>query len=201
MLFDKIKLEPDERILKTVRKHWFIITIELLGVIFMISLPILLLFLVMLFPGLLTPFLEQGPFGPVLGAFLSTYGLVILFGAGVWILFSIMTGFTIWTHYYLDLWVITDRRIILVDQVSFFNRNVSIFRLERMQDIEYKITGILATLLNFGTLKAQTAGAHESNFTSTGLPDPRGLQATIQTAMDARLGKLHIQADEVAMHH
>jgi len=191
MLFDKIKLEADEVILKTVRKHWFIITIELLSIILMILLPFLVALALYSFPDVIS----------ILNLNLGEYAAPIVFGIAAWTLFSILTGFSIWTHYYLDLWIITDRRIILIDQVSFFNRNVSIFRLERMQDIEYKITGILATLLNFGTLKAQTAGAHESNFTSTGLPDPRGLQATIQGAMDNRLGKLHIQADEVAMHH
>ena len=121
-----------------------------------------------------------------------------VFFSCVWVLLLLLTSFAIWTHYYLDLWVVTDRRIILVDQVKFFNRNVSVFRLERMQDIEYKISGIIPTLLNFGTLKAQTAGANESNFNSTGLPDPRGLQAKIQQAMDARMRALHIDPDDVA---
>jgi len=191
MLFDKIKLEDDEVVLKTVRKHWFIITIELLGVLLMVLAPIVLTIIAGLFSGSI----------PILNSILLEYTTLLVFGGTVWILLTILTGFAIWTHYYLDLWVITDRRIILIDQVSFFNRNVSIFRLERMQDIEYKITGIIPTLLNFGTLKAQTAGAHESNFVSTGLPDPRGLQATIQHCMDNRLAKLHIQPDEIAMHH
>ena len=60
----------------------------------------------------------------------------------------------------------------------------------RMQDIKVTITGIIPTLLNFGTIRAQTASAAESNFTSPALPDPRGLQSLIQTAMDARLQSL-----------
>lgn len=191
MLFDKIKLENDEMILETVRKHWFVIGIELLGAAILVFLPVLILIIAAFIPAELLP----------LGLTLFDYIPEFLFFSCVWVLFSLLTTFMIWTHYYLDLWVVTDRRIILVDQIHFFNRNVSIFRLERMQDIEYKITGIIPTLLNYGTIKAQTAGAHESNFTSTGLPDPRGLQATIQTAMDKRLAKLHIQADEIAMHH
>jgi hypothetical protein len=103
-----------------------------------------------------------------------------------------MAAFSTWTHYYLDLWIITDRRIIVVDQIHFFNRNVSMFRLERLQDIEFKINGVIPTLLNFGTVQAQTAGAHESNFKTTGLPDPRGLQALIQKAMDDRLKELYL---------
>lgn len=191
MLFDKIQLEADEVILKTVRKHWFVITMELLGTLFLLFIPLLLWLLLTQFPQIL---------GIVTGTGLG-YTALFTFGTLLWTLFVLLLSFSIWTHYYLDLWVITDRRIILIDQVHFFNRNVSIFRLERMQDIEYKITGIIATLLNFGTLKAQTAGAHESNFTSTGLPDPRGLQATIQRAMDKRMATLHIQPDEIAMHH
>ena len=123
---------------------------------------------------------------------LSEYTRYITFGIIAWTILVLLSAFTVWTHYYLDLWIITDRRIILVDQIHFFNRNVSIFRLERMQDIEFYVKGIIPTLLNFGTLKAQTAGAHESNFKSTGLPDPRGLQSIIQKAMDERLKTLHV---------
>lgn len=189
MLFDKIQLEKDEVILSTVRKHWFIIFSELFGVFIVALLPLFILFIVF---GLNT--------ANIVALQLSEYSTFIAFGISAWMFFCLLSAFTIWTHYYLDLWVVTDRRIILVDQIHFFNRNVSIFRLERMQDIEFKITGILPTLLNFGTLKAQTAGAHESNFVSTGLPDPRGLQATIQQAMDDRIAALHIAPDEIAIH-
>jgi hypothetical protein len=67
---------------------------------------------------------------------------------------------------------------------------VSSFRLERLQDIKVIIKGIIPTFLNFGTLHAHTAGTDEENFTTTGLPDPRGLQALIQKATDQRLKTL-----------
>ena len=183
MLFEKIELEPGETILKMVRKHWLIIMLELLMMGLVALLPVGLLF------GM--------AFTPLSGLVdWSAYSTLMVFVICFWWLLSIMSAFAIWTNYYLDLWVVTDRRIILVDQINFFNRNVSIFRLERMQDIEYKITGIIPTLLNYGTLKAQTAGGHESNFSSPHLPDPRGLQATIQKAMDERLRVLHIHPDQ-----
>ena len=97
---------------------------------------------------------------------------------------------TAWTQYYLDLWILTDRRIIVIDQVYFFNRKVSNFRLERLQDINVSISGLIPTLLDYGTIRAQTASESESNFESKYLPDPRGLQSQIQQAMDARLNKL-----------
>jgi hypothetical protein len=185
MLFEKIKLEETEEVLTIVRKHWFIIVTELFGTFMMLILPFFLLFILAILPS------ELINFKP----FLSSHTTVFVFAVAAWSLICLLTGFTIWTHYFLDLWIITDRRIILIDQVNFFNRNVSIFRLERLQDIEFIVKGIIPTLLNFGTIKAQTAGAHESNFTTNGLPDPRSLQAIIQSAMDRRLQELHVRPD------
>ena len=181
MLFEKIALEPDEVILKTVRKHWFVIVAELIGVFILFLFPFFILFLIALFPNFLDTFHIE----------LRHYTAIITFAISGWAVLTLMSGFMIWTHYYLDLWIITDRRIILIDQIRFFNRNVSIFRLERLQDIEFTVSGIIPTFLNFGTLKAQTAGHFESNFSSSGLPDPRGLQAIIQKAMDARIMVVH----------
>lgn len=187
MLFEKIKLEEEEKVLKVVRRHWFIITVELFGILVVAMLPFFVLVGYILLPESMK--LVAVPF--------DTYMPHIILGISLWLVLTLMSGFMIWTHYFLDLWVITDHRIIAIEQIHFFNRNVSIFRLERLQDIEYTINGILATLLNFGVISAQTAGHTEHNFRSPGMPDPRGLQAAIQQAMDSRLRALHITADEV----
>jgi len=176
MLLEKIELEENEAVLLTVRKHWFIILSELFGILIMLAAPFLLIILYVLLPTTLPASID-----------LTTYLPLIAFFSAVWLLFSLMAGFSIWTHYYLDLWIVTDRRIIVIDQVGFFNRKVSSFRLERLQDIKVLIAGIIPTFLNFGTIRAQTASAAESNFASTGLPDPRNIQAVIQKATDERL--------------
>lgn len=185
MLFEKIQLEPEEKVLKVVRKHWFVIATELFGTFLMLLVPFVILFLFALFPHKIF----------TIDISLAHYTTIIAFSIATWTVITLMAGFATWTHYYLDLWIITDRRIILVDQISFFNRNVSIFRLERLQDIEFYIKGVIPTLLNFGTIKAQTASAFESNFRTNGLPDPRNLQAIIQKAMDNRLAMIHNNPD------
>ena len=182
MLLDKIQLEPGEEVLATARKHWFVIVAELLVVAIAAIIPLLLSAGLVSMLDIITNSTVE----------IALNGRLISFGVAAWLLLALMSGFTIWTHYYLDLWLITDRRIISVDQIHFFNRNVSIFRLERLQDIQYHINGLLPTFLNFGTISAQTAGHHDHNFRATSMPDPRGLQATIQSAMDKRLSKLHI---------
>ena len=179
MLFEKIELEADEVVIKTVRKHWFVISVELLTIIFFGLMPVIILMVLLALPP-----------QEIINNFLETQTPVIIFALASWLLMSAMATATAWTKYYLDLWVITDRRIILVDQVGFFNRRVSNFRLERLQDIKVSIKGFIPTLLNYGTIRAQTASASENNFESTFLPDPRELQSLIQTAMDDRLKKL-----------
>ncbi len=167
--------------LTVVRKHWFIIVTELFASFLMLLLPFFLLAGFLLMPSELVN----------LDFNLSNQIPLITFCIVLWTILTIMAAFTTWTHYYLDSWIITDRRIILVDQIHFFNRSVSIFRLERLQDIEFSVKGFIPTMLNFGTVQAQTAGAFESNFKTTGLPDPRNLQAMIQKAMDERLSVLN----------
>ncbi len=181
MLFEKIELEAGEVILKVVRKHWFVITAEILGVLFFALFPLFGGFVLLLIPNLL----------PLETLHLDTHLPIILFGISFWLLFTLLSAFMIWTHYFLDLWAITDRRIIVIDQIHFFNRKVSSFRLERLQDIKAQVVGIIPTLLGFGTVHVHTAGNGEDNFASTGLPEPRELQALIQKATDERLKSLH----------
>jgi len=181
MLFEKIELEADEEVLKVLRKHWFIIVTELFAVFCMFLIPFFLLFVIALFPNTLN----------FLSLEIDNLPALVSYGLAAWSLIVLMSGFAIWTHYYLDLWIITDRRIILVDQIHFFNRNVSMIRLERLQDINVSVSGIIPTLLNFGTIKVQSAGAHASHFKTAGLPDPRNVQAIIQLAMDKRIGTLY----------
>lgn len=191
MLFEKIELEKSEIVLKIVRRHWFIIVSELFGIVIAATLPfIALVGSAILLPDLFTTLIAN-----------QTLIYFIILGICAWILLCMLIGFMIWTNYYLDTWVVTDRRIIYIDQLGFFNRNVSMFRLERLQDIEIKVTGILQTFLNFGTISAQTAGSTENNFRSSGLPDPRGLQSIIQRAMDTRLQKIHEQSTSIDSHH
>ncbi len=179
MLFEKIELEPGETVLARVRKHWFIILSELLGSVIFALTPLFILV-----------FYAVGVTLPSTLSISHEQFLLILFIILIWVLLFSLVAFTIWTHYFLDLWIVTDRRIIVIDQIHFFNRNVSSFRLERLQDIKVVISGIIPTFLNFGTLHAHTAGNTEENFTTRGLPDPRGLQALIQKATDERLKTL-----------
>lgn len=184
-MIEKIELETGEEILATVRKHWFIIFSQLIGTGLMIFVP---LFIIL--------FLSLSEKSQNIFTILQNNSQLGSFVLIFWILISLMSGFMIWTNYYLDLWLITDRRIIVVNQISFFNRSVSNFRLERLQDVNVTINGLISTFLNFGTIDAHTAGNNEERFATSGLPDPRNLQAIIQKATDARLHDINSHSND-----
>lgn len=125
----------------------------------------------------------------ILNVHISSAHLVFMNAA--WLMLIMFAAFSIWTNYYLDVWTITNKRLIVVDQQGLFRRITGSFRLERLQNIQVEMSGIIATFLNFGTLHAQTAAGEEDdrfNFKATGLPDPQGIKAIIFENADMLLG-------------
>ncbi|MEY2703032.1 MAG: hypothetical protein RLY43_1670, partial [Bacteroidota bacterium] len=81
-----------------------------------------------------------------------------VFGYSLWLLVLWVIFFIEWTDYYLDFWIITNRRIIDVEQNGFFHREITSFRFEQIQDITVETRGLIETFFKFGTLQIQTAG-------------------------------------------
>ena len=73
-----------------------------------------------------------------------------------WMLFSIFL-FIEWLNHELDLFLVTNNRIIWVEQISFLNRTVSECNLWQVQEVNSKTSGLFANLLNYGTILIQTA--------------------------------------------
>jgi len=183
MLEQKLELEPGEEITKIIRGHWFVIVSQLIGVAMIAILPIFFLTILLNLPSTLNVFAL--PF--------EKYPAHITFFIAAWLLFSTMSGFVVWTMYCLDLWVVTNRRLITIKQEGFFHRSVGAFRLERLQDVEYQISGMIQTFFDYGTVSAQTAGESEAEFRSGGLPNPEGIQSLIQHAVDVRLHEVEAE--------
>lgn len=171
MNIEKIQLEPDEHVLLQVRKHWFVLFVQIVSMVLGALIPLILYVVYVM-----SPLSEKIPIT-------LNLGMLITFYAG-WLLIVWMALFNIWNNYYLDVWTITNKRLIAVDQKGFFSRTTASFRLDRLQDTSIAVKGIIATLLDFGTLEMQTAG-EERNFKATGLPHPGDLKALILNAADA----------------
>lgn len=163
-----LNLEQDEVVLLRVRRHWFLLAMELTGIVIVTLLPIIL------YMTILVMFGEKFPF--------PTHHIAyfIIFET-IWIICCWMALFSVWTNYYLDIWTLTSKRFVAVDQRGFFSRKVASFPLERLQDVITSVHGLLPTLLRYGTIEIQTAG-EENNFKAYGIPDPEALKAKILSA-------------------
>src|SRR3989344_309516 len=139
-----LNLEPEEKVLMILHHHWISILGQMIFIIFLALLPLVIL-----------PFV----------AALATARLVLplfFFISSLWYLAALLLAFAFWIDYYLDALVITDRRILNVNQEGLFKHVVSEFRLERVQDVTIEIPNFVATLFHYGNITIQTAG--EINF-------------------------------------
>lgn len=137
----ELEKEKDEEIIFTLRKHWF----DLFS-------PLLKAFV--LFLGFLIIFTWVGS-----DAIFSSFLLLMIFLA----IFIFITTYALyeWILWYLDIYILTNQRIIDVEQKTLFSRQVAEASLEKIQDVTYKIEGVFATLFNYGTVSVQTAGAED----------------------------------------
>src|SRR3990167_7284967 len=85
--------------------------------------------------------------------------------------FLMLFLFVHWLEFYLDVWVVTNERVINVDQRRLFSRRVSEVRLAQVQDITSEVEGFLHTFFKFGDINLQTA-AESGKFTFKNIPNP-----------------------------
>ncbi len=65
----------------------------------------------------------------------------------VFLLFFIMFLYIEWLNHELDLYIVTNNRIIGVEQISFLNRTVSECSLGQVQEVNSKTKGLFANIL------------------------------------------------------
>lgn len=146
-----INLQPDEKIVLALHRHWIAFARKLF-VIFIFTVAPLIVLLFMGAP-------SNNFYFPVAAFLSSVYYIVIFFVA-----------FVFWVDYYLDMWIITDKRIVDVEQTGLFKREVSEFMISKVQDVTIEIPNFTASYLGFGNIMIQTAG--EKNFSIKGVPNP-----------------------------
>lgn len=74
------------------------------------------------------------------------------------ILFYAIFAFIYFINWHLDVWIITDKRVIDIEQISLFNSEFSEFMLAKIQDVSVDKKGFLANIFDYGDVHIQTAG-------------------------------------------
>lgn len=167
--------KSDEHVLTVARKHWFIFLVQILGLAIIFFIPFF--------------------FIPILSVFISAGGETVAIPAGyglffmsLWALLLWQILFSKWTDYYYDVWVITNWRIIDIDQKGFYRRNVAtILNLDHIEDITTEEEGFFGSILGYGSLQVQTASASKE-FTMPSIANARGVEKIVRKAQEERLG-------------
>ncbi len=160
-------LKGEKQIL-VIRKHWFVLFQMTIGTIILIFIPFIFFKVFASGASLeITPYTTLD-FEPDIA--------IIVFFSTLWIFIFWIRLFGIWTDYYLDKWIVTNQRVVDINQETFFNRQVYMFNIEKIQDITVDIQGFIPTLLNYGNLHVQTAGAAKDRHIIRGIKDPRKIR-------------------------
>ncbi len=146
----------NEEVLRIIHRHWFNIFLQYTGIG---CTALLLVFVFSTLPQIAA--LSSDTLPPV---FLS-------FILNTFLLFLWLYSFLIWVDYYFDVWIITNERIVNIEQKGFFSREVSELQFSRIQDVTSVVDGFIPTMLNFGDVYVQTA-AEEKRFVFRQIPDP-----------------------------
>ncbi len=158
-------LEPGESTVSEARIHWFFFLTRLLPYAFLAVLPLFI-----------PPVLRLAPqFSALALDYASPLARLAL---GAWWLLLWTAAFNTFTKMFLNLWVLTDRRIAEVKQPGYFHREVSSLMLGRVQDVTVDVEGVIPSLLGIGDINVQTAG-EEERFTMRHVPHPERLRDDI----------------------
>lgn len=148
---------PGEHVVLFLRRHWIDVLRVFVFTTFLLVIP---LFIGGILVFVNAPILSHAVFGPTLLSFLGAYLLIVL-----------IVTITEITDYWLDVWIVTNERIINSEQHGLFNRVVSEVHLNQIQDITSEQRGLIGTFLTFGNVYAQTAAERE-RFTFKNIDNP-----------------------------
>lgn len=128
------ELEEDEQLIRMLRKHWFFLALPVIKVLISLGLCCVLEKWIILLP----------------------YGQQLFFGIILALLGYIVYVVLVW---YLDCYIITNKRLIDIDQRGLFSRTVAEIDLGNIQEILYEINGLHETLLGVGSVKIKITGS------------------------------------------
>jgi hypothetical protein len=170
----KVKLFPteakDEKILFIIRRARFIYAIfVLINLLAAVGIAAIIFFWIL---------------DPTL--FSSLFGDFVITGSGTFIMAVLAVQLYGFVDYYLDIYIVTNLRIIDVRQDGFFRRQISELHLHQIQDVNASVNNFWGTFFHFGDVEIQTAGERE-NFIFRSIPHPYRVAQEIANLHHAQL--------------
>lgn len=104
------------------------------------------------------------------------FGLIVTLS---WYLFTTAYALEGFLGWYFNVYIVTNLRIVDVDFHNLIYKEVSDANLGKVQDITYKMGGVVRTIFNYGDIFVQTA-SEVPNFDFLAVPDPNKVVQIIQ---------------------
>lgn len=162
MNVDKVIIRKEgEAVLRVVRRYWLTFLPKAFVAFVLFGVP--LFFMVPLF--------RTGTPGKV--AFLALLALGFLYGIRVLV------------EWRWNVFIVTTRRVVDVDQRGVFRRTVSEAPYDRIQDVSFSVKGVWGTVFRFGSVVVQTAGTNV-NLELSDVKDPKAVHHLITETMSVR---------------
>jgi len=147
--------EESENIIKIIRRHWFTYVIFWL-LAFLMIIPVIVIIIYWI-----ANYDQISIFN----------GNILVLSTSLYLLFILALEIYGFINYYLDVYIITDRRIVDIKQDGFFRRSISELNLRQIQDVNAKVIGAGGTFFHYGDVDIQTA-AEKDNFLFHAIPHP-----------------------------
>ena len=162
------KLESNEHIVLIARRHWFRPVLESLALLFSLLIPVFFTSIMFALPQI------SEDIGNV-----NILSIIILVS---WFFVVWNFLFVIWTNHFLDVLIVTNLHVIDIEQISLWHREISTVQLQKVQDIQTTIDGLVQSVLDYGTLEIQSAGSM-TNFVVHRVQKPNLIRQKINEQM------------------
>ena len=132
-IINKIGLKPEEEVVEVVRSSFLPLWPNILFSFLFIAIAFFFMF----------PLFRLGYWGIALFAVLIFIG--IYYG---------IKKFSLW---YFNVFILTNERVIDIEQKGFFDRTVSEVSYEKIRDVSYRRKGFFETIFRYGSVRIQTS--------------------------------------------
>lgn len=161
----------DEQTIYLLRRHWFAI------------IPVIIGFIIVL----ILPFAAYAYIRFQYPEFFSIQSRLALFivGTSLFFLYTWLFLYQNFIDWILDIWIVTNYRIVNIEQKGLFGRTMSELMLYNVQDVTSEINGFIPTMLNYGAVRIQSAG-EASRFDFEDIEHPTVIAKRILELADMR---------------
>jgi hypothetical protein len=174
---------PTEKVFLVLRRS-FITYVSFLLIAGIMSIPIFILaFLLMRYPDIFAN---------------ETINKIITLAGSAYLLFILGLLLYGFVDFYLDVYIITDERIVDIKQTGFFRREISELHLREVQDVSARVKGFFPTFFHYGDIFIQTA-AEKENFIFYSIQHPYRVSKKIADLHENQIERDRLQIEETLL--